>query len=149
MNSAHTIPHRFLEQKPLMEACRTIHDPESLAIRSQHTTAMFNKDKPTRMIKTTKSSPEEEDSEDEGSEAEDTFQTMTEDNGAFQRQLEKDDAYMRPKSKAKWDCETIISTYSNLDNHPSEIGIPTNPKGKKKKKSQMSEDELERLTLEQ
>ncbi|CAN6446323.1 unnamed protein product [Victoria cruziana] len=24
----------------------------------------------------------------------------------------------------KWDCETIISTYSNLDNHPGRIGAP-------------------------
>uniref|UniRef100_A0A6N2KPA8 Protein LTV1 homolog n=1 Tax=Salix viminalis TaxID=40686 RepID=A0A6N2KPA8_SALVM len=24
----------------------------------------------------------------------------------------------------KWDCETIVSTYSNLDNHPSKIGAP-------------------------
>lgn len=27
-----------------------------------------------------------------------------------------------------WDCETIVSTYSNLDNHPGKIGAP----GKKK-----------------
>ncbi|XP_002967416.2 protein LTV1 homolog [Selaginella moellendorffii] len=26
--------------------------------------------------------------------------------------------------KAKWDCETIVSTLSNLDNHPSRIGAP-------------------------
>lgn len=24
----------------------------------------------------------------------------------------------------KWDCETIVSTYSNLDNHPVKIGAP-------------------------
>ncbi|KAG5246441.1 LTV1 protein [Salix suchowensis] len=24
----------------------------------------------------------------------------------------------------KWDCETIVSTYSNLDNHPAKIGAP-------------------------
>jgi len=26
-----------------------------------------------------------------------------------------------------WDCETIVSTYSNLDNHPSRIGAPQKP----------------------
>ncbi|GAV72456.1 hypothetical protein CFOL_v3_15944 [Cephalotus follicularis] len=24
----------------------------------------------------------------------------------------------------QWDCETIVSTYSNLDNHPGKIGVP-------------------------
>ncbi|KAJ6953556.1 protein LTV1-like [Populus alba x Populus x berolinensis] len=24
----------------------------------------------------------------------------------------------------KWDCETVVSTYSNLDNHPTKIGAP-------------------------
>ncbi|KAF3782401.1 LTV1-like protein [Nymphaea thermarum] len=28
----------------------------------------------------------------------------------------------------KWDCETIISTYSNLDNHPGRIGEPEAPR---------------------
>nr|XP_010909610.1 protein LTV1 homolog [Elaeis guineensis] len=27
-----------------------------------------------------------------------------------------------------WDCETIVSTYSNLDNHPGKIQAPENPK---------------------
>ncbi|KAF0911989.1 hypothetical protein E2562_012800 [Oryza meyeriana var. granulata] len=27
-----------------------------------------------------------------------------------------------------WDCETIVSTYSNLDNHPGKIQTPGNPK---------------------
>lgn len=26
-----------------------------------------------------------------------------------------------------WDCETIVSTYSNLDNHPAKIGAPRKP----------------------
>lgn len=30
-----------------------------------------------------------------------------------------------------WDCETIVSTYSNLDNHPGKIGAP---EGRRKKK---------------
>lgn len=28
-----------------------------------------------------------------------------------------------PLQVEKWDCETIVSTYSNLDNHPSVLGI--------------------------
>ena len=36
---------------------------------------------------------------------------------------------MRPKPKAdQWDCETIVSTYSNLDNHPSVLGTGRKPK---------------------
>lgn len=27
-----------------------------------------------------------------------------------------------------WDCETIVSTFSNLDNHPGQIQAPENPK---------------------
>jgi protein LTV1 len=27
-----------------------------------------------------------------------------------------------------WDCETIVSTYSNLDNHPAKIETPENPR---------------------
>ncbi|KAK6938901.1 hypothetical protein RJ641_032409 [Dillenia turbinata] len=30
-----------------------------------------------------------------------------------------------------WDCETIVSTYSNLDNHPSKIGAPESARRKK------------------
>ncbi|BAF12120.1 uncharacterized protein [Oryza sativa Japonica Group] len=29
-----------------------------------------------------------------------------------------------------WDCETIVSTYSNLDNHPGKIQTPGNPKNR-------------------
>ncbi|PKA54802.1 hypothetical protein AXF42_Ash000637 [Apostasia shenzhenica] len=29
-----------------------------------------------------------------------------------------------------WDCETIVSTYSNLDNHPGKIQAPDNPKSR-------------------
>ena len=28
-------------------------------------------------------------------------------------------AYLRTKQRESWDCETIVSTYSNLENHPS------------------------------
>lgn len=30
-----------------------------------------------------------------------------------------------------WDCETIVSTYSNLDNHPGKIGLPNAMRKKK------------------
>ncbi|XP_047312128.1 protein LTV1 homolog [Impatiens glandulifera] len=36
----------------------------------------------------------------------------------------------------KWDCETIVTTFSNLDNHP---GIISAPEGKRKKKKLVSE----------
>ena len=42
--------------------------------------------------------------------------------------------YLKRKPKAKWDAATIISTYSNTDNHPSEVAFPTGGKGKKNKK---------------
>jgi hypothetical protein len=28
----------------------------------------------------------------------------------------------------RWDCETIVSTYSNLDNHPGLLGQPNKPR---------------------
>ncbi|KAF6169522.1 hypothetical protein GIB67_014385 [Kingdonia uniflora] len=31
----------------------------------------------------------------------------------------------------KWDCETILTTFSNLDNHPGKIEAPYNPRKKK------------------
>jgi len=30
------------------------------------------------------------------------------------------------KNKAQWDCESVVSTYSNLDNHPAIISEPEN-----------------------
>ena len=39
--------------------------------------------------------------------------------------------YLKPKEKLQWDCETIISTYSNLDNHPVQLVSPaTGPRDK-------------------
>jgi len=40
--------------------------------------------------------------------------------------------YLKRKEKEKWDCETIISTYTNLDNHPTVLSVPS---GKKKPKN--------------
>mmetsp|Transcript_13810 Transcript_13810/g.24683 ORF Transcript_13810/g.24683 Transcript_13810/m.24683 type:complete len:555 (-) Transcript_13810:92-1756(-) len=52
------------------------------------------------------------------------------------------------RPKATWDCETIVSTYSILDNHPSLITVPS----ARRKKAQpvqpmdpLSDDELEEL----
>ena len=40
--------------------------------------------------------------------------------------------YLKPKEQLQWDCETIISTYSNLDNHPVQLRDPTfSSRGKK------------------
>ncbi|CAM9558541.1 unnamed protein product [Ectocarpus fasciculatus] len=52
--------------------------------------------------------PEEEDEEDE---EEDELHDM-----------EHHNEYLRDKPAEQWDCETIVSTYSNLDNHPSVLG---------------------------
>jgi len=34
-----------------------------------------------------------------------------------------DELFVR-KKKAQWDCESVVSTYSNLDNHPAVISEP-------------------------
>lgn len=36
--------------------------------------------------------------------------------------------YLRPTVRSKWDCETVLSLRSNLDNHPGTID--TGPRGK-------------------
>jgi protein LTV1 len=42
--------------------------------------------------------------------------------GEFNELLVKEMPYFKRKTKAAWDCESIISTLSNLDNRPSIIG---------------------------
>ena len=39
--------------------------------------------------------------------------------------------FERPKEKNNWDCESILSTYSNLYNHPKKIEEPSKKKSKK------------------
>ncbi|CAI5462258.1 unnamed protein product [Closterium sp. Yama58-4] len=34
------------------------------------------------------------------------------------------------RERGKWDCESIVSTYSNLDNHPARISAPSNSRRK-------------------
>ncbi|OQR80849.1 hypothetical protein ACHHYP_17111 [Achlya hypogyna] len=41
--------------------------------------------------------------------------------------------YLAPRVEDQWDCETIVSTYSNLDNHPTLLREPRREKPKKKK----------------
>ncbi|KAF0719115.1 Aste57867_1270 [Aphanomyces stellatus] len=40
--------------------------------------------------------------------------------------------YLVSRVEDQWDCETIVSTYSNLDNHPTIIREPSSSKKKKK-----------------
>eukprot|EP00903_Cladosiphon_okamuranus_P008978 g8589.t1 len=42
--------------------------------------------------------------------------------------MEHHNEYLRDKPAEQWDCETIVSTYSNLDNHPSVLGMGRKPK---------------------
>ena len=46
-------------------------------------------------------------------------------------------SYFTETSRSQWDCESILSTYSNLDNNPVVIG---RKKKKKKKKKRVSKD---------
>jgi len=49
-------------------------------------------------------------------------------------------SYFSQKSRNPWDCESILSTYSNLDNNPVVIGRSTKRKGKKKKGSDLRDE---------
>jgi protein LTV1 len=44
-------------------------------------------------------------------------------------------AYLTAREDEQWDCETIVSTYSNLDNHPTLLREESAAKKKKKSKS--------------
>lgn len=44
-------------------------------------------------------------------------------------------AYLTAREEEQWDCETIVSTYSNMDNHPTILREESLNKKKKKKKS--------------
>lgn len=44
--------------------------------------------------------------------------------------------YLAPKETPEWDCETIVSTYSNLDNHPRMIHAPAKMKSASGRSSQ-------------
>lgn len=44
----------------------------------------------------------------------------------YENENEEDKVIVQESSdeSEQWDCETIISTYSNIDNHPGKIGAP-------------------------
>ncbi len=50
-------------------------------------------------------------------------------------------SYFSQTSRNPWDCESILSTYSNLDNNPVVIGRSKKRKGKKKKGNDLTDDE--------
>jgi hypothetical protein len=56
--------------------------------------------------------------------------------------------YFKLKVESKWDCESIVSTYSNLDNHP--VRVAEKPKKKSQSLQQRtaaSSDAPKRITL--
>ncbi|CAM9643596.1 unnamed protein product [Scytosiphon promiscuus] len=48
--------------------------------------------------------------------------------GGALHDMEHHNEYLRDKPADQWDCETIVSTYTNLDNHPSVLGTGRKPK---------------------
>lgn len=43
--------------------------------------------------------------------------------------------------RSNWDCETVVSTLSNLDNHPGKISAPSKPQRKAPSLGKVLEDE--------
>ena len=59
-------------------------------------------------------------------------------------------SYYSMKERNPWDCESILSTYSNLDNNPATIGTGGRRKKKKNQKkneTQEREEELQKIVL--
>ncbi|GBG61856.1 hypothetical protein CBR_g23809 [Chara braunii] len=56
---------------------------------------------------------------------------------------EWEDVYEEEDEREKWDCETIVSTYSNLDNHPARIGAGNGTKKKGVKGSSAEKGSLQ------
>ena len=79
---------------------------------------------------------EEEGDANKEEEARDLF-PVPEDNDVdadLEKMMERS-VYMQPREREQWDCETIVSTYSNLDNHPTVIREePRRPKKTRKPK---------------
>lgn len=63
---------------------------------------------------------------------------VEEDDGVaeLEKMMERN-AYLAPREQERWDCETIVSTYSNLDNHPTVLREAPLKKKKGKKKAAM------------
>ncbi|CAN0080202.1 unnamed protein product [Ectocarpus sp. 12 AP-2014] len=53
--------------------------------------------------------------------------------------MEHHNEYLREKPADQWDCETIVSTYSNLDNHPSVLGTGRKAKPGRARRSPVAE----------
>ncbi|PRW56768.1 LTV1-like protein [Chlorella sorokiniana] len=47
-----------------------------------------------------------------------------EESGAASRREERVPTYLQPQERERWDCESILSLRSNLDNHPGRISEP-------------------------
>ncbi|CAM9425921.1 unnamed protein product, partial [Hapterophycus canaliculatus] len=67
----------------------------------------------------------EEDDKERGAEEEEEEEEEEEDE---LHDMEHHNEYLRDKPADQWDCETIVSTYTNLDNHPSVLGTGRKPK---------------------
>jgi len=56
-------------------------------------------------------------------------------------------SYFTMKEQNPWDCESILSTYSNVDNNPAIIGRNGRRRRKKKKKSKNPTDDYDEETI--
>ncbi|DAZ93225.1 TPA: hypothetical protein N0F65_005079 [Lagenidium giganteum] len=82
----------------------------------------------------------------EDGEEEDTF--PEEDPAETERKLQEmfsRNAYLQVREEDKWDCETIVSTYSNMDNHPTILREELSLKKKNKKKKAIASINTETL----
>mmetsp|Transcript_10177 Transcript_10177/g.14399 ORF Transcript_10177/g.14399 Transcript_10177/m.14399 type:complete len:478 (+) Transcript_10177:70-1503(+) len=62
----------------------------------------------------------------------DSSDLKEEEGDEFWENVENEIEYLRPKPQEKWDCETVLSTLSNLDNHPKVLRVDSiNPKKNK------------------
>eukprot|EP00752_Nemacystus_decipiens_P007303 g6534.t1 len=61
--------------------------------------------------------------------------------------MEHHNEYLRDKPAERWDCETIVSTYSNLDNHPSVLGTGRKPKPRRPRRSSPAADVADGVSL--
>lgn len=76
--------------------------------------------------------------------------TMPEDDDAVDLEAELSalytrNAYLTARAEEQWDCETIVSTYSNLDNHPTVLREENPSKKKKKARSTVAAMDTEAL----
>lgn len=65
---------------------------------------------------------------------EDAVSAESEDDGLVIIEVESED------ERSNWDCETVVSTLSNLDNHPGKISAPSKPRRKAPSLGKVLED---------